>query len=285
MTPEEQLEEQRRQQALKEAQQRNDALAVSQKQDQIDALDVEATELQAALDESGPALEAELAQPQREEGIVSQVGNFVSDLITGDVYHNISSSLFPDTFKSADELKQEQAQRVGARSREDASLYDRGAAEVERNLEAVSSGMLAAPMLPFSFAAGLTGQKQEWNEAPQIVKDTFASKAVYDVTKVAFPSLFVAPVVGGATALAGLATGTRVAVSAGSILATESLVETVANQDPDDYILSRTASKSVGDLVNMMGGNGTEVTRRLLEGEGIEYRAAGMVAGFFLTLH
>ena len=284
MTPEQQLEEQRRLRAIEDAQTRNDALAEAAKQDEIDELDAQAIQIQQELRESGPALEAEIAQPEREEGVVSQVGNFVSDLITGDVYHNISSSLFPDTFKSADELKEEQAQRVAQRSREGASLYDKAAAQGERNLEAVSSAMLATPMLPFSFAAGLTGQKQEWNEAPEIVKDTFASKAIYDITKVAFPSLFVAPVVGGSAALASLATGTRVAASAGSILATESIVETIANQDPDDYILSRTAAKSVGDLVNMMGGDGTEVTRRLIEGDGIGYRTAGMVAGFFHNL-
>ena len=283
MTPEQQLEEQRRLQAIKEAQERNESLAIAEKQDEQAVQNSLNEELDAEMRAAGPALEAETASPEREEGIVSQIGNTVASFVSGDWVADTLDAIAPDTFKSADELKKEQAQRITQRA-DSGNILDKAGAEVERNLLAVEQGVLATPMLPFSAAAGLTGQKQVWNEAPEVVKDTFVSKAVYDITKVAVPTLFAAPLVTAGTSLAGLATGTRIAVSGGKILAAESLIETVANQDPDDYILSRTAARSVGELVNAMGGDGGDVTRRLLEGDGILYRTAGGVAGFLHNL-
>ena len=285
MTPEQQqaLEEERlRQQAIAEAQDYATVEAAAFKQAEINQAEEQQQELAEAERLAGPGIEAELAQPVREEGFVSKVGDIAADILTGDWVSNTLNAIAPDAFKSADEYEAAATRRV--READQGNIIDKGLANVQRGAAAIEGGILATPMMPFSAAAALTGQRQEWNEAPEIVKDSFVSKAIYDVTKVAVPTLLAAPVVTGAASVAGLATGTNITVNAGKLLALESGIETIVNQSPDDYILSRTAAKSVGDIVNMMGGDGGEVTRGLLEGDGIGYRAAGMVAGFFHNL-
>lgn len=285
MTPEQQRaleEEQLRQQAIAEAQ--DYATAEAEAFNKIE--NAQAQQEQAELDEQArlaqPGIEAALAEPQREEGIVSQVGNVVADIITGDALSNTLNAIAPGIFRSADELDAMERQRVA--QLEQGNILQQGVANYMKGGKAAEYGLLATPMMPFSAAAALTGQRQEWNEAPEIVKDSAAAKAIYDITKVAVPTLLTGPVLQGSASVAGLATGTNITVNAGKLMVIESGVETIVNQSPDDYILSRTAAKSVGDIVNMMGGDGGEVTRRLLEGDGIGYRAAGMVAGFFHNL-
>ena len=264
MTPEER-EEQLRLENIKRgyeyAEQAEAAAAKAQQQRE--------TEEQAALvqeiRDNAPAVAAVEADRQGEETGATKFMEDAAYVLQGKWVNDALHAIAPDTFKTTEELEATKAQTLQDIKDGKVGGMDQFTFGTLNNIDAALGGAQAGGLTPIALPFVLTGQDTSWNEAPEIIKDSIISKSIYDVSKVVAPSL--------AFTAAGLP------LTTGQQYLLESGIETLGSQDPDDYLLSRTAAKSVGQIANSMGLDGGEITRNLLEGNGIGYRVAGIIAG------
>ena len=279
MTPEELAEQQRV----------ADQFRALQAQSEQTVQDEEEREFQLQSRDFGPeraSIEAD--RPERPEGPLTAVGR-VLDAVTQPV------TLMDEGLKAAENLTQD-IPVVGPAvktlsdiqpSREDVQQFVADNVPGGKAIVGLEAGLQSAKMLPMSAITSLTGQDMPWNEAPTLIKDDFIAKSVYDISKLATAT----GIYGRFLKVPGAKRMMPEAIRTNPIFQkylqgniTDSIIETIAFESPDDYLLARTAAKGYGQVANTLGMDGEEVTRRLLEGEGLGYRSWGQISKFMHNL-
>lgn len=279
MTPEELLQRQREAEEFQQ-------LVETQEQK---ATDEEQLQFEKDTRDFGPeraSIEAD--RPDRPEGFLTAAGN-VLNAVTQPV------TLMDETLKAAENLTQD-VPIVGPAvktlsdiqpSREDVQQFVADNIPGGKAIVGLEAGVQSGKMLPMSAITSMTGQDMPWNEAPTLIKDDFIAKSVYDISKLATAT----GIYGRFLKVPGAKRMMPEAIRTNPIFqkylqgnVTDSIIETIAFDSPDDYLLARTAAKSYGKVANTLGMDGEEVTRRLLEGEGLGYRSWGQISKFMHNL-
>jgi len=241
---------------------------------------------QAAFGPERASIEA--GNPDRPEGFVTQIGEFISG-ITNPV------TVLDEGLKIAEDLTQDIP--VVGPAVETLSEIQPDKDSAQELVSSLPGGNLAVglyegarsgTMLPLSLVTSITGQDAPWNEVPTLIKDDLLAKTVYDISKL----LVATGVYGRFLKVPGAARMMPASIANNPIFKTylkgnltSSAIEATAFTSPDDYILSRTAARGFGEISESMApGSGEEVTRRLLDGEGLGYRVWGATGRFMHNL-
>lgn len=133
----------------------------------------------------------------------------------------------------------------------------------------ISSGVASGLAIPVTLAARIANQDSSaWNEPPAELKDSWGGEVAFEIARVVAPTL----VLGAAGLGAG---GTTIGT-----LSAESAIETIPQRSAEDLIAGRELAIKVGEVANMGGFNGDEVTEALIRGERPDAQVAVFVAGF-----
>ena len=127
--------------------------------------------------------------------------------------------------------------------------------------------------LPLSIAARVANEDAPWLNPPAIVKDDPAGTTAYEIIQVVAPSVVFGSVTGNPSAgmsVKGLAAGTARAY------AVEAALETIPQRSATDLVLGKETAIKMGELANVLGYDGSQLTNDLIEGR--KPHAQGLVA-------
>jgi hypothetical protein len=234
------------------------------------------------------AYETEIEQPDRDEGLITQIGKGIDYITSGDAVADASNalvsgvnSLIPeasplkpitqsvdDFVLGSEEIQQAQEEQIRGYRERGQGLR----AGVMSGLEGAAEGSQAGFLAPVTLAGRVANQATPWSDQPEVIRDSPIGSAVFNIAEVAVPSLIVAGVAPGLSTAPGF-----VFAEAG----VETAVQTETN---DDLIAGRTLARSIGEVASFLGYDGADLTRNLVKGESFESQAFTAVMGYLQNL-
>lgn len=187
-----------------------------------------------------------------------------------------------DDFVLSYDEEQESRRRIteaGREAREAGELDPVTSALTQTNeaLAGVAGGMESAILTPFTVAARIGNQdSSEWAEPPAELKGNAVAESLFEITRVVTATALTA---GAASGL-----GAGAVVSGTSGLAVESAIETTTQRSADDVLFGRTLARSVGDVADHLGYDGSQLTRDMIEGNKPHAQAITAVVGFLVNM-
>ena len=231
---------------------------------------------------------AQVKQPDRDQGLITQVGKGLDYLISGDAVKDTTNALaagvnqlvpegsplkpatqaVDDFILSAGEIEERRDQQI----KDYRESGQTGKSSVLSALVGATEGSQAGVLAPVTLAGRAANQATPWSDRPEILRDSPVGEAVFNITEVLVPSLITAGIAPGISSAAGF-----VAVEAG--------VETAISQETnDDLIAGRTVARGFGEIANFLGYDGGLLTQNLIEGKTFESQAFTAVIGYLQNL-
>lgn len=206
---------------------------------------------------------AQTAQPvEKPEGIVTQIGEGIQDLIQG---------AYDEVMRDPGGMRRKQRDADILRAQQgDTEGLSPGQVEMAKYLpriDAVSEPLTKLPLFPLTAAAKLTGQADPWANRPAtIVDDDILADTIFDITKVLAPTIVATSAMGPVSVPVGLSV--------------ESGIETLTQDSAEDLVAGRWLAGKFGEIYSSMGGDGEALSRDLVEGKTPQAQAILGVWGF-----
>lgn len=139
-------------------------------------------------------------------------------------------------------------------------------------LAAAASAVDDIPLIPATVAARFANQDASFSELPAELKDVEGGEAVFQISSIVAPTLV------------GVPGGANVASRGAKVLAAESLLETLPQRSAEDLIAGREIAVRYGEIADLLGFEGAEVTKDLIEGKKPSAQVTVAVTGFIQNL-
>ena len=214
---------------------------------------------------------------KQERGITTAIGEFLQSASPENLANNIAAgvnALVPegagvlkDATQDVDDFilsREESLEKEAEFIRRERERGNSIGAEFIAGVTAIPRGLEAAIATPLTVAARIeNADSSAWAEPPAELKDSLAGETAFEITRIVAPSLL------------GLPPNAQLAR-----IATESAIETLPQRSADDLILGREAAIKVGELYEVLGGDGKTLTKDLIEGKKPSAQAMTAVAGY-----
>ena len=291
LTPE-QLEQERRrlelEQSEREAKATLDQRTSTPKPATSNTPQEEQEQVRESVSPAEAARTAEVQQPDRDRGLITQVGEGLDYVISGDVVKDATNAVaagvnrltpegspiksatqsVDDFILGAEETKDFRDQQI----KDYRESGQDGKATALSALVGATEGSQAGVLAPVTLTGRALNQATPWSDRPEILRDSPVGEAVFNITEVLVPSLITGGVAPGISGAAGF-----VAVEAG--------VETAISQETnDDLIAGRTVARAFGEIANFLGYDGGLLTQELIEGKTVKSQAFTAVIGYLQNL-
>lgn len=233
-------------------------------------------------------------QGEREEGLVTQIGNAIGYVVgpdlTSDALNAGAAALnmvsggnlqgLDDFIQSSGEQQETQERiaedRQKRRDEGKMSGVEKALHTTANTMEGLASGMESGIALPFTIAARLTNSAAPWSDPPETLKNSPIGKTVHAIAEILTPTVLTGGVA-GSLGYGGFGTGVVG-------LNIESFIETAQQDSFEDLIAGRTLAAKFGEVADTLGLDGAQLTRELIEGKTVPSQIYTAVVGHIQNL-